>query len=267
MACKIEIRDSGTKPRPGWSGMKVASHCDRKREMKMDMQITAPLDQGLAAMHRRFDLQHALTRGGLAPTLAERRARLDKLRQMLLANEPAFVAAISEDFGNRSADETRLLEIGLVLNAIRYARKHLRSWMRRAPRHVDIAFQPAKSWVRHEPLGVIGIIAPWNYPLFLALGPLVDVLAAGNRAMIKPSELTPRSSDLLARTVAETYDEAEVAVVTGGPEIAQAFLEPAVRPPGLHRLDRRRPQGDAGRRGQPDAGHARARWQVAGDRL
>jgi coniferyl-aldehyde dehydrogenase len=195
--------------------------------MKMDAPISAPIDQGLAEMHRRFDLQHALTRGGMAPVLAERRDRFDRLRRMLAANEAAYTTAISEDFGNRSADETRMLEIGLVLNAIRHARKNLRRWMRPERRHVDIAFQPAKAWVRHEPLGVIGIIAPWNYPLFLALGPLVDVIAAGNRAMIKPSELTPRFSDLLARTVAEAFDEAEVTVVTGGPEVAQAF--PACR--------------------------------------
>lgn len=158
--------------------------------MKMDVQIPAPLDQELAQMHRVFDRQHALTRGGPAPTLADRKTRLEKLRTMLLAHEAAFTAAISEDFGNRSADETRMLKIGPVLNAIRHARKNLRRWMRPERRHVDIAFQPAKAWVRHEPLGVIGIIAPWNYPLFLALGPLVDVIAAGNRAMIKPSELT-----------------------------------------------------------------------------
>jgi coniferyl-aldehyde dehydrogenase len=191
--------------------------------MNIDVQISAPLDQGLAEMHRIFDLQHALTRGGPAPALGERKARLEKLRAMLVANQAGYIAAISEDFGNRSADETRMLEIGLVLAAIRYARKHLPGWMRPERRHVDIAFQPAKAWVRREPLGVVGIIAPWNYPLFLALGPLVDVLAAGNRAMVKPSELTPRFSDLLARTVAETFDEDVVTVVTGGVEVAQAF--------------------------------------------
>jgi coniferyl-aldehyde dehydrogenase len=191
--------------------------------MNMDVQISPPLDQGLAEMHRIFDLQHALTRGGPAPDLGERKERLEKLRALLVNNQAAYIDAISEDFGNRSADETRMLEIGLVLAAIRHARKHLRGWMRPERRHVDIAFQPAKAWVRREPLGVVGIIAPWNYPLFLALGPLVDVLAAGNRAMIKPSELTPRFSDLLARTVAETFDEDVVTVVTGGVEVAQAF--------------------------------------------
>jgi coniferyl-aldehyde dehydrogenase len=179
--------------------------------------------EALPALRRRFEGQRALTRTGAPVSLSERRNRLDRLRTLVTANEAAFVEAISADFGNRSADETRLLEIGLVLNAIRYSRKHLGRWMRPERRHVDIAFQPARAWVRHEPLGVIGIIAPWNYPLFLSLGPLVDALAAGNRAMIKPSELTPRFSDLLARLVAESFDDTEVTVVTGGIDVAEAF--------------------------------------------
>ena len=124
-------------------------------------------------MHRRFDLQHALTRGGVAPTFAERRHRLDRLPRMLAANEAPYSTAISEEFGNRSPDETRMLEIGLVLNAIRYARKNLRRRIRPERRHVDIAFQP-EGLGGHESLGVIGIIAPWSYPLFLALGPLTE---------------------------------------------------------------------------------------------
>jgi coniferyl-aldehyde dehydrogenase len=95
--------------------------------------------------------------------------------------------------------------------------------MRPERRSVDPMFQPARAWVRHDPLGVIGIISPWNYPLQLALSPLVDAIAAGNRAMIKPSELTPAFSQLLQRLVGERFDEAEVAVVTGGVEIGQAF--------------------------------------------
>jgi coniferyl-aldehyde dehydrogenase len=170
-----------------------------------------------------FEVQRARSRNEPIATEKERRERLEKLRRMVLDNEAAFIEAISADFGNRASDETRLLEVTLVLAAIRHARKHLRRWMRPERRHVDIAFQPAKAWVRHEPLGVIGIIAPWNYPLLLALSPLVDAIAAGNRAMIKPSELTPRFSDLLAHLIAETYEPEVVTVVTGGAEVAQEF--------------------------------------------
>jgi coniferyl-aldehyde dehydrogenase len=95
--------------------------------------------------------------------------------------------------------------------------------MRPERRHVSPLFQPAKAWVRHEPLGVIGIISPWNYPFQLALSPLVDAIAAGNRAMLKPSELTPNMSELLKRLIAERFDGSEVAVVTGGVELGQYF--------------------------------------------
>ncbi len=189
----------------------------------MNTHTAEPQHTMLAEIARRFELQRTLTRSGPAPTLAQRKHALDKLRRMLLTHQAAFTTAISEDFGNRSADETRMLEIGLLMSAARNARKNLHRWMKARRRHVDIAFQPAKAWVRHEPLGVIGIIAPWNYPLFLSLGPLIDVIAAGNRAMIKPSELTPRLSELLAQAIAETFDETEVTVINGGPDVAQAF--------------------------------------------
>lgn len=189
-----------------------------------DMQkIEVPSGDTKEVMQQRFDRMHALTRSGVAPTFEERRDRLDRLRQMLVQNEDAFIKAISDDFCHRSPHESRLLDITLTLNSLRNARKHLRRWMRDESRHVDLAFQPAKDWVRYEPLGVIGIISPWNYPLFLALGPLVDALAAGNRAMIKPSELTPRTSALLAEKIAESFDETEVTVITGDAEIAAAF--------------------------------------------
>ena len=97
-----------------------------------------------------------------------------------------------EDFGGRSRDETQMLELVPLIRGIRHAQKRLPRWMRDERRHVDVVFQPARAWIRYEPLGVIGIISPWNYPLLLALSPLADALAAGNRAMLKPSELTPR---------------------------------------------------------------------------
>ena len=184
--------------------------------------IEAPTDTA-EVMWQRFAAMHALTRQGVAPTLAERRDRLDRLRRMLIAYEDEFVAAISDDFCHRSPHETRLLDITLTLNSLRNARRNLPRWMRDERRHVDLAFQPAKDWVRYEPLGVIGIISPWNYPLFLALGPLVDALAAGNRAMIKPSELTQRTSALLAQRIAENFDETEVTVITGDAAVAAAF--------------------------------------------
>jgi coniferyl-aldehyde dehydrogenase len=176
-------------------------------------------------VRRIFELQHRASRQGPAADVKLRRDRLERLRSVVAGNEAALGEAISADFGVRSRTETELLEIVPTLNAIRHARKHLAAWMRPERRRVDPLFQPASARLRHEPLGVIGIISPWNYPLQLALSPLVDAIAAGNRAMLKPSELTPTFSDLLRGLVAERFDETEVAVVTGGVEVGQAFAE------------------------------------------
>lgn len=170
-----------------------------------------------------FEALHAASRSRPAPDAASRRRALGKLAGMIHDHRDAFVRAISEDFGGRSEDETQMLEIVPAMRGIRHAQRHLARWMRDERRPVDLVFQPARAWVRYEPLGVIGIISPWNYPLFLAISPLADALAAGNRAMLKPSELTPRFSDLLATTVAEAFPRDEVHVVTGGVDIARAF--------------------------------------------
>jgi coniferyl-aldehyde dehydrogenase len=188
-----------------------------------DRDAGRTIDSGESEARRIFTVQHAASRSGGAPDAKLRRDRLDRLRSVVAGNEAALAQAISDDFGSRSRTETELLEIVPTLSAIRHARRKLGSWMKPERRRVDPLFQPARAWVRHEPLGVIGIISPWNYPLQLALSPLIDAIAAGNRAMVKPSELTAAFSELLRRLVAERFDEAEVAVVTGGVEIGQAF--------------------------------------------
>ena len=176
-----------------------------------------------AEARRLFDLQYAASRREPIADAALRRDRLERLRGLVADHAAAFADAISEDFGTRSRTETQLLEILPSLSAIRLARKQVARWMKPERRRVDPSFQPARAWVRHEPLGVIGIISPWNYPLQLAVSPLVDAFAAGNRVMIKPSELTPRFAALLRRLVAERFDEAEAAVVTGGVEAGEHF--------------------------------------------
>src|SRR5205085_5040650 len=177
----------------------------------------------LGEARRVFQGQFAASRAGPIAGLEVRRDRLERLRGVVAGNAEALAEAISGDCGTRSRTETELLEIVPTLNALRHAKRKVASWMRAERRRVDPLFQPAKAWVRWEPLGVVGIISPWNYPLQLALSPLVDAIAAGNRAMVKPSELTPRFSELLKRLISEAFDEAEVAVVTGGVEVGQAF--------------------------------------------
>ena len=172
---------------------------------------------------RLLELQRAAQRRDGPPNARVRIDRLDRLDDMVRKRSEAFADAISADFGNRSRFETALLETMVTLSAIRYARKNVRWWMEPAYQEVDMTFWPGSAWIRREPLGVIGIVSPWNYPLQLALSPLVDAIAGGNRAIIKPSEQTPNFSDLLHRAISETFAEEEIGIVTGGPDVASAF--------------------------------------------
>jgi coniferyl-aldehyde dehydrogenase len=157
------------------------------------------------------------------PTWPVRMRRLRALESMLHEQREAFAAAIDADFGQRPAEETDLLEIFPSLSAIRHALGHGRRWMKPRRRLADLLFLPARTELRPQPRGVIGIIVPWNYPLYLAVGPLVDALVAGNRAMLKMSEFTPRFSALFAEQVAKYLQPDEVIVVNGDAEVAQAF--------------------------------------------
>ncbi len=149
--------------------------------------------------------------------------RLARLETALLAAEPALIAAAEEDFSHRHPVETRLVDIDTTLAELKLAQKRLKRWMAPRRQPVSLAFRPARAELRPKPLGVVGIISPWNYPMLLALSPLVAALAAGNRAMLKPSELTPRVSDVLKDMLHETFAEDEVRVITGGPDVAAAF--------------------------------------------
>ncbi|QOW24790.1 coniferyl aldehyde dehydrogenase [Lysobacter sp. H23M47] len=157
------------------------------------------------------------------PSWPVRAARLRTLRTMLTEQREAFSSAISADFGQRPAEETDLLELFPSLSGVRHALRHGRRWMRPRKRLAGLAFLPARTELCPQPLGVVGIIVPWNYPLYLAIGPLVDALAAGNRVMLKMSEFTPRFSTLLAEQVAHYFQPDEIAVITGGVEVAEAF--------------------------------------------
>jgi coniferyl-aldehyde dehydrogenase len=157
------------------------------------------------------------------PTWAQRAKRLRTLETLLREQREAFAAAIHADFGQRPAEETDLLEIFPSLSAIRHALGHGRRWMKPQRRLADLLFLPARTELRPQPRGVVGIIVPWNYPLYLAVGPLVDALAAGNRVMLKMSEFTPRFSALFAEQVARYFQPDEVLVVTGDAVVAQAF--------------------------------------------
>ncbi len=170
-----------------------------------------------------FDRQRAAFAADPNPTAESRRSRLGTLEALIRSHEPALAAAVSRDFGNRSAHETRLLEIFPALGAIDHARKHLAQWMRPRRRSTSLWFRPGSSRLVPQPLGVAGIVVPWNYPILLAVGPLSAALAAGNRVLVKMSETTPATGALFERLVAEAFPKGEVVVVNGGPEMGQAF--------------------------------------------
>ena len=186
----------------------------------MDQPLKSPGQHALEeAFHRLFEL----SRSEGAPALELRLDRLKRLRAVISENEARFEAAISADFGHRSPIETAIAEAMLVLGEIKHAAKHLRKWM--APQRISttLQFAPARNRLIPQPLGVVGIIAPWNYPLQLTLAPAVAALAAGNRVMIKPSELVPRFSALLQQVIAQKFDATEMIVTGIDDEIAKAF--------------------------------------------
>src|SRR5512133_1296449 len=184
------------------------------------MDASHPL--GLQAL---FKAQQQAFAAQSFPPAAVRLERLERLKRLVTDNEDAMADAISADFGHRSRHETALGETFFVLAAIAHARSHLGRWMKR--RRVGTSFHslPGSSWILPQPLGVVGIVSPWNYPLQLALAPAVAALAAGNRVMLKPSEITPRFSQLLADLVAQHFSVDEFTVVTGDADTGRAFVQ------------------------------------------
>ena len=185
--------------------------------------MSAEIPQALVAMEALFARQRLAFTAAPMPSEEDRLRWLDALRDVLAGHQPALIEAIAADFGHRSADETLLAEIMPSLHGIRYASRHLRRWMKPSRRHVGLAFQPASAREVYQPLGVVGIIVPWNYPLYLAIGPLIGALAAGNRVMLKMSESTPATGQLLKELLAQIFPEDQVAVVLGDVEVGQAF--------------------------------------------
>ncbi len=167
-------------------------------------------------------LRNAQSRAPM-PDWPVRAQRLRQLEALLLRHRKQIIDAIHADFGQRPAEETELLELFPSISAIRHALRHGKRWMKPRRHLADWLFLPARTELRPQPRGVVGIIVPWNYPLYLAVGPLVDALAAGNRAMVKMSEYTPRFSALFAELAAGCFQPDEVQVITGDADVAQAF--------------------------------------------
>ena len=163
-----------------------------------------------------------------APTAEARIERIDRAIAALLKHNKAIVEALTHDFGARAEAVSGITDIGASLGPMKHAKAHLKAWMRPEKRKTTpalLGLLGAKAEVRFQPKGVIGIISPWNFPVNLTFAPLAGVLAAGNRAMIKPSEYTPATSQVMAQMFAEAFDEEEIAVFPGGPDVGQAFSD------------------------------------------
>jgi coniferyl-aldehyde dehydrogenase len=160
-----------------------------------------------------------------APTANERIDRLNRLQSAIVENKDRLIEAVDKDFNGRAAAETLITELLPTLEGIAYNRKHVRKWMKQSSRHVPLMLTGAKTKVHYQPLGVVGIVVPWNFPIFLGLSPLVGAFAAGNRAMIKTSEFAPATGELIAEMLGKYFSDEEVVVVNGGVEVATEFTK------------------------------------------
>jgi acyl-CoA reductase-like NAD-dependent aldehyde dehydrogenase len=186
----------------------------------MDAVVTNPIDGRLSACLAAQ--RDAWLEDG--PLSVERRAEaLEGLAAAVLRHADDFAEAVRTDFGHRSVHETKLADLYPVVAGLRHARRHFRRWMKPRRRPIQWMFKPASGRVVYQPLGVVGIISPWNYPVQLALSPLTGAIAAGNRVMLKPSEITPATSALLETVIGEVFRSYEVAVVQGGADVGRAF--------------------------------------------
>src|SRR3984885_674066 len=161
-----------------------------------------------------------------APSAQQRIERIERCIALLVDHRKAIEDALDADFGARSRDASAFTDIAASIGPLKHARENLKKWMRPEKRKTSPAILGlfgAKAEVRYQPKGVVGVISPWNFPVNLTFTPLAGVLAAGNRVMIKPSEYTPATSALMAQMFSGAFSEEEIAVVTGGPDVGQAF--------------------------------------------
>ena len=184
-------------------------------------------------MEKILNLQKKLYIEEETPSLELRQDRLNRCVEMLKKYNVEILDAIQEDFGNRDSKAGFMSEIMTTIGSINYAKENVKKWMKDEKRKSNSS-QPfairtvmsllgAKSWIKYQPLGTVGVISPWNFPINLVLAPLGTIFAAGNRVMIKPSEFTPVTSDLTEKMFSEFFDVSEAAVFTGGPDVAAAF--------------------------------------------
>jgi len=178
----------------------------------------------MGAAQELFHRQRSARWAVAARGAGERRDRLQRLLAALLATRPRAQAALAADF-RKAPEEVDLAELYPLAAELRGAIRHLERWARPRPVPAPLAFAGSRSWIRHEPKGVVLVISPWNYPLYLSLGPLIAAVAAGNCVILKPSECTPHASAFLRELLAGLFPEEEVAVLEGDAGLATELLE------------------------------------------
>ena len=178
-----------------------------------------------SVMNQLLEAQRADFNAHLPVSAATRKDRIERVSALLLANQSAIVNAIDADFGGRSSHQTRMGDLYATLETLKYARDHVEAFMKPEKRRVNspLALFGARARVEYQPKGVVGILGTWNFPVNTVLSPLASVLAAGNRALLKFSELTPGTASLMGTLIAARFDAEELACVEGGPEVGAAF--------------------------------------------
>ena len=214
-----------------------------------------------------FDKQRAAYLAAPEPSYDQRIADLKALARLLKDNKDELVAAINADYGNRSEFETLFAEYFVVLETIADARKNLKKWMKPQRRHVDFMTYPlARNRVIPQPLGVVGVIVPWNFPLNLSFCPLAAILAAGNRAMVKMSENSKALAQVLMRVSPKYFPTEKLSLLRGWRRARTGILVTALRPSAVHGIRRDRSLGHGQRGPQPHSCHARTWRQGTCDR-
>lgn len=189
------------------------------------MSAPRPSAAATDSLQAAFDLQRSavLTEG--VPSAQTRRDRLSRAVDMLVSSQKQLCETLSHDFGQRPVQISRFLDILPAVHSLKLARRRVHRWMKpkRSMPGLPLGVPGAVGHIAHQPLGVVGVISPWNFPITLTFGPLAGIFAAGNRCLVKPSELTPATSELMKTLAAQYFDPRELAVITGGQEVAESF--------------------------------------------
>lgn len=177
-------------------------------------------EQSLTSILEQQKLEYKLSP---APSIQYRKEQLMALKTALLSRQDELVMALNQDYGQRAKQDSLIADLLPCVMNINYTLKNLKKWSKPQRRHAGLLLSPAKVTVHYQPLGVIGIMVPWNFPIMLSIGPLIGALAAGNRAMIKLSEFTPATNAVITAMLTSIFDSKTVAVIEGEADVAASF--------------------------------------------